>query len=80
MAACGLWFLRDPRPEGDELFPQLPVFETAEQAGEMLRWALAHDTVRDVAARAARTAIAGRTFSSNARMLLRLLDRQPVTI
>jgi hypothetical protein len=80
MAACGLWFIRDPRPEGDDLFPRLPVFETAQQAGEMLRWALRNDPVRDAGAAAARDAVAGRTFSSNARMLLRLLDRQPVTI
>ena len=26
MAACGLWFARDPRPESDDLFPMLPSF------------------------------------------------------
>lgn len=78
MAACGLWFLRDPRPEGDTLFPSLPVFEDAQGAGELLRWALKNDTVREAGAQAAREAVADRTFSSNAKMLLRLLDRQPV--
>jgi hypothetical protein len=80
MAACGLWFLRDPRPEGDALFPQLPVFTDSQQAGELLRWALRNAGVRATGAAAAREAIADRTFSNNAKMLLRLLDRQPVTI
>lgn len=26
LAACGTFFARDPRPEGDELFPMLPTF------------------------------------------------------
>jgi len=80
MAACGLWFLRDPRPESDELFPSLPSFTDAQQAGELLRWGLRNDTVREQGAQAAREAVADRTFSSNAKMLLRLLDRQPVTL
>jgi spore maturation protein CgeB len=80
MAASGLFFLRDSRPEGDALLPMLPTFATPEDAGEQLRWWLDHDTQREQAAQAARAAIAGRTFSRNAEMLLRLLDRQPVTI
>jgi spore maturation protein CgeB len=80
MAACGLWFLRDPRPEGDAILPMLPVFSSPGEAGEKLRWWLARDSQREDAARAAREAISDRTFSANARMLLRLLDRQPVTI
>lgn len=80
MAAAGLFYLRDPRPEGDELLPMLPQFASPEDAGEQLRWWLRHDTRRDHAAQAAREAVRDRTFTSNARMLLRLLDRQPVTI
>ncbi len=80
MAASQLFFLRDPRPEGDELLPMLPVYGSPEEAGELLRWWLDHDTQRERAAQAAREAVSGRTFTSNARMLLRLLDRQPVTI
>lgn len=80
MAASGLFFLRDPRPEGDALLPMLPLFTGPEDAGEQLRWWLAHDSQREQAARSARGAVAGRTFTSNARMLLRLLDRQPVSI
>jgi spore maturation protein CgeB len=80
MAASGLWFLRDPRPEGDAVLPMLPVFASPEDAGEQLRWWLDRDSQREDAARAARAAVSGRTFASNAEMLLRLLDRQPVTI
>lgn len=79
-AACGLFFLRDPRPESDELFPTLPTFAGPEDAAEQLRWWLAHDGYRGEAARKAREAVADRTFGNNARALLRLLDRQPVTM
>jgi spore maturation protein CgeB len=77
MAACGLFFARDPRPESDELFPMLPSFTTAEQAGDLIRWYLAHPEQRETCAAAAREAVAGRTFEANAKELLRLLDRQP---
>ena len=80
MAACGLWFLRDPRPEGDDLLPMLPTFDGPQDAGMVLRWWLDHDSQREDAARAARAAVADRRFTSNTKMLLRLLDRQPVTI
>ena len=80
MAASGCWFLRDPRPEGDALLPMLPTFGSPQEAASKLRWWLARDSQREDAARAARAAISDRTFSNNARMLLRLLDRQPVTI
>jgi spore maturation protein CgeB len=80
MAACGLFFLRDPRPECDEVFPMLPAFTTAEQASDLLRWYLAHPAERDRRAAAAREAVAPRTFDNNAKQLLALLDRQPVTL
>jgi len=80
MAACGLFFLRDPRPESDGLFPMLPSFDGPGDASEKLRWWLAHDSQRERAAGLARETAAGRTFENNARELLRLLDRQPVSI
>jgi hypothetical protein len=58
----------------------LPTFTDPQGAGELLRWALKNDHLRATGAAAARQAIADRTFSSNARMLLRLLDHQSVTI
>lgn len=71
-AACGLFFLRDPRPEGDELLPMLPAFAGPEDASEQLRWWIGHDSAREKAAAAAREAVAGRTFESAARQLIRL--------
>ena len=73
LAATGLFFLRDPRPEGDELFPMLPTFTTPEDAGEQLRWWLAHDNERLDAAAKAREAIADRTFANQAAKLLTLI-------
>jgi spore maturation protein CgeB len=75
MAATGLWFMRDPRPESDELFPMLPAFTTPGEAGDLLRWALTHPEDTAEAAGKARAAIAGRTFENHAKRLLQLLDR-----
>ncbi len=80
MAASGLWFARDPRPESDELFGMLPSFTSPEEAGDLIRWALAHPGQRAAAAGKARAAVEGRTFTEHAKQLLRLLDRQPVTM
>jgi spore maturation protein CgeB len=78
MAACGLWFMRDPRPESDELFPMLPAFGSPAEASELLHWWLKRDGYRWEAARKARAAIKDRTFTNHAKRLLELLDRQPV--
>lgn len=75
MAATGLFYLRDSRGEGDELFKQLPVFHGPQDASQQLRWWLAHDDAREVAAQYAREAVADRTFDNNARRLLQILDR-----
>jgi hypothetical protein len=74
MAACGLWFARDGRPESDALFPMLPAFRSPQEASEAIRWALAHEGKRQKAAAKARAAIAGRTFDNHARRLLAMLD------
>lgn len=74
LAACGTFFAREPRGEGDELFPMLPTFSTPEELGEVLRYYLNHDRERETAAMKAREAVADRTFANNAAELLRLLD------
>lgn len=74
LAACGLFFLRDPRPEGDGVLPMLPTFTGPEDAGEQLRWWLTHPDQREAAAGKARDAIADRTFDQNAAVLMRLLE------
>jgi hypothetical protein len=79
LAATGCFYLRDPRPEGDELFPMLPTFAGPEDAGEQLRWWLDHPADRVEAARQARAAVSERTFANHAARLLRMFDQQPVT-
>lgn len=74
LAACETYFLREPRGEGDDLFPMLPTFTEPAEFTEQLRWALAHDHARDKAAKEAREAIADRTFDANARRLLNMAD------
>jgi len=80
LAACGAFFLREPRPEGDALFPMLPTFTTPAEFEQQLRWWLAHPDERTVAAAGARTAIAPRTFDRTAADLLALIDGAPTTI
>jgi spore maturation protein CgeB len=74
MAACETFFVRDPRPEGDELFPMLPTFTSPAEFGEQVRWWLKHDIQRQAAAASARAAIADRTFTNNASRLLAVLE------
>jgi spore maturation protein CgeB len=73
LAASGTFFLREPRGEGDLLFPMLPTFTDPGEFGSLLRWALAHDDECADAAARARAAIADRTFVNHARRLLALL-------
>ena len=74
MAATGLFYLRDPRPEGDELLPMLPTFTSPADAAEKVKWWLAHDELRSEVAAKARAAVADRTFENNARQLLNWLE------
>lgn len=74
LAACGTFYLREPRGEGDELLPMLPTFTSPDEFTEQMRWALAHDDEREDAALKAREAVADRTFARHAAELLRLLD------
>lgn len=64
LAACGTFFLREPRGEGDELFPMLPTVRTPAEFNDALRWWLRHDRERDQAAARAREAVADRTFQA----------------
>jgi spore maturation protein CgeB len=74
MAACGLFYLRDSRPESDELLPMLPVIGTPHEFGEQVRWWATHDREREAAAAMARAALADRTFDRNVRTFLRLTE------
>jgi spore maturation protein CgeB len=74
MAACGLFFVRDPRPEGDRLLSFLPQFDSPQEATDQLRHYLRYDHYRAKLALRAREAVADRTFENAARRLLGLLD------
>lgn len=80
LAACGAFFLREPRVEGDSLFPMLPTFTTPVEFEDQLRWWLVHPEERAVAAAGARAAIADRTFTATAARLLRLVEGAPTTV
>lgn len=77
MAACGLFFVRDPRPEGDHVLSMLPTFDSPEEAGELIAWYLDHPDSRRALALRAGAAVADRTFTASATKLLGLLGRQP---
>lgn len=74
MAACGLFFLRDRRPEGDHTLHMLPRFDDPAEAGELLRYYLRKDDVREDLARQAREAVADLTFHNHAAQLMRLME------
>lgn len=78
LAACQTFFLREPRGEGDELFPMLPTFSEPGEFEEQLRYYLCHDAARTHAAERAREAIVDRTFKNSTANLLRLVERTPV--
>lgn len=75
MAATGAFFLRDPRPEGDEVLDMLPTFTSPHEASDLIRYYASHDSEREALAEKARSAICDRTFTNHAKQLLRILDR-----
>lgn len=75
LAACGVFFLRMPRPEGDALFPMLPTFDSVAEASDLLAWWWQHPDLMREAAAEARGAVAERTFTNLARGLLGLLEQ-----
>lgn len=75
LAACQTFFLREPRPEGDQLFPMLPTFTESDEFSDLLRWWLAHPERAAEAATSACAAIADRTFTNTAAKLLRVVER-----
>lgn len=76
LAACGAFFLRDPRGEGDEVLRMLPTFTSPEEASALLRWYLDRPDQRAELARGALEAVQDRTFDTNAARLLRLMEKE----
>jgi hypothetical protein len=83
MAACGLFFLRDPRGESDEIFggnkalgldDVLPTFTDAADASDQIKWWVKHDAMRGKYALAARDRIIYRTFDNSAKNACRWME------
>ena len=75
MAACELFFIRDPRPESDEIFPMLPVFHDPHEAEDLIRYYVKHDEKRDALAALARDQIKNWTFDTRAKDVCKLMER-----
>ena len=76
MAACGIPFVRDPRPESDLVFGGiLPTFSSPEEAAEELTWMLDHEETRQHWGEQIREAIKDRTFLNNAKQLMKYLEK-----
>jgi spore maturation protein CgeB len=73
LAACGTFFLRQPRGEGDEVLDMLPTFTDSAELGDLVRYYTRHDSERTLLAQKAREAVADRTFEANAKRLLAIL-------
>jgi spore maturation protein CgeB len=74
MAACGLFFVRESRGEGDAVLDMLPTFVYPDEAAELVRWWLAHPEERAETALKARAAVEDRTFNNAAAAVLQLLE------
>lgn len=77
LAAVGTFFLRDPRPEGDEILHMLPTFDGPGDFSEKLAWWLAHDLERERRAAEAQAAVAKFTFDNRTRFMLERVDHLP---
>lgn len=74
LAAIGTPFLREPRPEGDALFPFLPRFTDPTEFGDLVRWHLARPDVLAALGAQASAAVHDRTFANSAARMLQLLN------
>ena len=68
-----MFYLRDPRAEGDEVLDMFPTF-ARKKPGSNCAGGSVMNYERAEAALKAREAIADRTFTSNAKRLLKLLE------
>lgn len=76
LAACGSFFLRDPRPESDHVLSMLPTFAGPEDAAEQVRFWLGRPDERRRLGGLARQAVLDRTFTNHAAALLRIITNQ----
>lgn len=73
LAACGRFFLTEPRPENLEVFPYIPKVEGPQDASEQLRWWIEHPYERHEIEARALAEISSWTFTHRARQILQSL-------
>jgi len=73
LAACGTFYMTEPRGENREVLPMVPLVGDPAEFGDQLAWWLAHDCEREEVAAAAKAAVADRTFVNNATHLLNMV-------
>jgi len=71
LAATGTFFAREPRGEGDGLFPFLPQVTEPGELADVIRWAQDNPNARRTAAARAREAVADRSFAGTVAQFLR---------
>jgi len=74
LAACGTFWMAEPRGENRAVLPMVPTFTDPDDFSRKLRWWLAHPDERLDVAEAARQAVADRTFDHSVAFLLDALD------
>lgn len=80
LAACGTFYITQPRGENVDVLPSVPKFNEPGEAEELIRFYLANENARAQISREARSRLADWTFKNRVAEVLRLLDRQPVNV
>lgn len=78
MAACGLFFLRESRPESDSLFPMLPTFTSPGDLQDQIYFWLNNFEERQLRATQALEAVQHRTFERLAKEFTEQIINQPI--
>jgi spore maturation protein CgeB len=73
LAACGTWFARESRLEGDDVLWMLPQFTEPAELGDIIRWGLDNAEQVGQAVRLAKEAVADRTFQQTTARLLKII-------
>lgn len=77
LAACGRFFLTDPRAEVTDVFGDVvPTFSTAQELEELIRFYLAHESERLAIAKQLPALIAPHTFDARIKDVLRILEEK----
>jgi len=75
MAACGLFFLRDSRPESDDVFGMLPKISSPAEAEELIRYYLKHEKQREKLADQAYEAVKDYTFDKRCEFVFDIMSK-----